>query len=458
MPISITCPSCGKRLKAKDSLAGRSVSCPSCHQKLVIPASKEKAGTYLLETEGQEKETPSAKRPTGDREESETERPPARPPRISKKSDPQGAPPSPPPLKSNEAPIWLRHLHWLLALALIPLVVSLLQKEDKDDFVSRLEETLEKAPPEVQSRVVRELKREDGSLDDVIKALPDEKLTGAFLGRKTWAHWGFAAVMAVVFMAFFMFLASDGSAVPAHLFGIGFFTATIGILLLILFQYAAEWSQGVWLHGRSIVVLLFYIVKFIGFSYRAAMDPENGFFLSFMGYTLGVGLCEEVCKALPLLWYYRRPSDQTWRGAFLWGLASGAGFGLAEAIMYAGNYYNGIQGVGIYPVRFISCVALHALWTGSVGITLNQRQSLIQGEMAWYEYIPPVFLIVAVPMILHGLYDTLLKKELNAGALIVAACSFLFLAFQISRLRGGDDRAATEELLREYQRRRIARS
>src|SRR5262249_20877134 len=157
--------------------------------------------------------------------------------------------------------------------------------------------------------------------------------------------------------------------------------------------------------------------------------PENGFFLSFIGYTCGVGLCEEVVKALPLFWIYRRGTEQTWRGAFLWGLASGAGFGIAEAIMYSGRYYNGIHGPEIYLVRFISCVALHALWTGSVGITLNQRQHLIQEDISWYEYIPRVVLIVGVPVILHGLYDTFLKKDINAGALAVAIGSFLWLAF-----------------------------
>jgi hypothetical protein len=109
-------------------------------------------------------------------------------------------------------------------------------------------------------------------------------------------------------------------------------------------------------------------------------------------------------------------------------------------------------------VRFISCVALHALWTGSVGITLNQKQELIQGEMNWYEYIPRLFVIVAVPMVLHGLYDTLLKKEMNAGALAIAVLSFLYLAFQISRLHGTDDKEAREAMLREYKRRRAAMS
>ena len=59
--------------------------------------------------------------------------------------------------------------------------------------------------------------------------------------------------------------------------------------------------------------------------------------MSFLGFTAGVGFCEEVCKAIPLLVYYREPNKQTWRGAFLWGLASGVGFGVAEGIMTSRN-------------------------------------------------------------------------------------------------------------------------
>jgi len=61
-------------------------------------------------------------------------------------------------------------------------------------------------------------------------------------------------------------------------------------------------------------------------------------------------------------------------------------------------------------------------------------------------------------MVLHGLYDTLLKKDMNGLALGVAILSFLFLAFQISRLHSEDDAEAREAMLREYKRRRAAMS
>jgi RsiW-degrading membrane proteinase PrsW (M82 family) len=351
----------------------------------------------------------------------------------------------PPVPAAEEFPLWRRHLHWLLVLALIPLALSVLGRDDgQDDFARRVRQTMEDATPEQREHALRAIATagdDEGALEAFFDALPDRKLAGAWLPRDSWLHWGLAAGAGALFMGFFLLLARRQTAEPLHLIAVGLFTATIGVLLLLAFQKLADWSQDVVLVGRSPVVILFYAVKFIGFSYRAALDPGNGFVLSFVGYTFGVGLCEELAKALPLIWLYRRPCDQGWRGAFVWGLVSGAGFGLAEAVMYAGGHYNGISGSTIYLVRFISCVALHAVWTGSVGITLNRRQELLHSCTSWYEWILPLLRVVAVPVVLHGLYDTLLKKGMDVGALAVAVLSFLLLAYQINRLHATDRQA-----------------
>lgn len=468
MAISLACSECGRRLKARDELAGKRLPCPNCRHELLIPEAEENVAGYLLQEEPPASSPPpSAIRPPT------SEQGPIVVRRRPQQSETKTRKPSSltlPPLTTNEPPLWLRHLHWLLVLALLPLAFSLLNRGDQEDFENRYAKTLEASPPDVQLRFwqlrekaegVREEDAEERvTLDDLLDILPKHKLIGAWLPRDSFAHWGFAAGSAVLFMTFFLLLASQKTANPAQLLAMGAFTATIGILLLLLLQTIANWTQGIWLRGGGIVVVIFYIVKLIGFSYQAALDPSNGFFLSFIGYTLGVGFCEEVCKALPLLWHYHNndTSSMRWRTAFLWGLASGAGFGIAEGIMYSSRYYNGISGADMYVVRFISCVALHALWTGSVAITLHQKQGLLHDAGSWYEYIPRLYLIVGVPMILHGLYDTLLKKDMNAIALGVAVLSFLFLAFQISRLHGEDDEEAQRAMLREYKRRRTAMS
>jgi RsiW-degrading membrane proteinase PrsW (M82 family)/predicted nucleic acid-binding Zn-ribbon protein len=462
MPISVTCTGCNKRFKGPDRLAGKTVGCPNCGARLSIPAPEEEEQPPVSDLEAEPPAVPES-------EAEEAGAPPPVSPRrpatggLTPRRSPQAKPAAAalPPLTTNDPPFWLRHLHWALVLALIPLALSLLYPASEEEPGERLKETLAQAPPEVQGRILQvlvDLDQGKGSEEDLFSVLPEQKFAGALLPRNSLMHWAFGLGAAVLFMSFLLVLSAQKTAAPQHLLGIGLFTATAGILFLLLVQVVAEWTQGRVIVGRSIVVLFFYILQFIGFSYRAALDPNNGFLLSFLGFTFGVGFCEEVCKALPLLWHYRHPNEQSWRGAFLWGLASGAGFGIAEGIMYSASFYNGVHGPGIYVVRFLSCVALHAVWTGSVAITLHQKQGLIQGEMSWYEYIPPLFLIVGVPMVLHGLYDTLLKKEMNALALGVAVLSFAFLAFQISRLGGADMEAAREALLREYRRRRAGLS
>ena len=262
---------------------------------------------------------------------------------------------------------------------------------------------------------------------------------------------GVAALATVAFLAFMMFLASGGSANPSHVLFVGLVTATVGVGFLFLVQVLAAVTDGHVIVGRSILVLIFYILKFIAFSYSAASDPDNGFLLSFLGFTFGVGLCEELIKAIPLFWHRDDDGGKNWRGLLIWGLASGVGFGIAEGILYSSRYYNGISGPGTYAVRFISCVALHAIWTGSVAITLFLRRDLFEKVGTWHDWIGPILFVIGVPMVLHGLYDTCLKKDMNGVALIVAVASFGYLAFLCSRLSGEDDEAAKRAMLLRIQ-------
>ena len=323
----------------------------------------------------------------------------------------------------------------------MPLAFSVLQPRG-DDVERRIEQTLQHAPPEVRAWVDGLAAAGKLTEDDLFGALPGGKIDGALLPRDTLAHWIYAALAAVAFWALILSLFPHERKNASHLFLVGLFTGTIGILFLLAVQYAAAATQGVWIRGNGIVTILFYIVKFIGFSYSAANDPNRGFALSFLGFTCGVGLCEELCKALPLIYHVRRGGRMGWRGACAWGLASGVGFGLSEAIMYSAHHYNGIGSAQIYVVRFVSCVTLHALWTAAVGVTLWKCQEQIQGHLDWAEFCPPLLRIVAMPMVLHGLYDTLLKKDMDVWALAVGAATFAWLAWTVESTRGTEEVSA----------------
>jgi RsiW-degrading membrane proteinase PrsW (M82 family) len=218
---------------------------------------------------------------------------------------------------------------------------------------------------------------------------------------------------------------------------VGTFTATIGILFLLAVQWVAEWTQGRIMYGRSVLVIFFYIAKFIGYSYHAALDPRTNFFISCMGFTFGVGMCEELVKALPLLVHYRNHESAhlSWRAACLIGLISGVGFGVSEAITYSSDFYNGILGGETYLVRFISCVALHAAWSGAAAIFIYKHQNLLQAAESVWGVMGDSVMLVSAPMVLHGLYDTLLKKDYHVLGLVTALLSFLWLAWQIETAR-----------------------
>lgn len=473
MTLSVRCPACGAGHKAPERAAGKTLACMNCRAPMIVPSPEPiDPAAILLQDDDASPRPTSAATATTEKPASETNAGAEEPSPVSKpvpssarrKKSKAVNVASLPPLTSNDPPLWRRHLHWLLVLALIPLVVSLLDKSEETSTKERikeglkgLDESLEHASPAERERIKQQLENAD-SLDDILTIFPEHRLPGAFLSRSSLGHLLMAAIAIVIYMTFFMFLASDGSAVPWQVLLVGLFTATIGVGFLLLVQLLASLTHGRVLIGFNVVALFFLILKFIAFSYGAAADPENGFILSFLGFTLGVGLCEEVVKSIPLFWHRSTESGRNWRGMLIWGLASGAGFGIAEGIMYSGRYYNGVVGLDTYLVRFLSCVALHSIWSGSVAILLYQRRDLFTGLDSWYEWIWPTLFVVGVPAVLHGLYDTCLKKDMNGIALLVAFASFGYLAFLFSRLQTGDDEAANEAMLREYKRRKASMS
>ncbi|MCE9584003.1 MAG: PrsW family intramembrane metalloprotease, partial [Planctomycetes bacterium] len=354
---------CGYETQAPPRFAGKTVKCPKCGRLVKVP------DELKLEFEKTPEEI-AAESAAARRAEYAAANP--APASIEVESPGVVAPapaaeipstPPPPRIPAAKRPAFLR---WILAAALIPLAMSI---ASKDDFKERFTQTLEHNPDALKN-VTEETTREE-----LLDRLPGHRIEGAYAAEDSKIHWMFALMAAAAFWGFLHFAYPRGNASPGGLWGIGLFTGTVGIFLLLAVQWCAAFSGGTRIWGRGIVAIIMLILKFIGFSYNAALNPENGFLLSMFGFTFGVGLCEELCKAIPLLWSFRRARQLPGRqamveildlnGAVTWGLAAGIGFGVSEGIHYAGGQYNGISTGGIYVVRFVSCVALHAAWSGA---------------------------------------------------------------------------------------------
>lgn len=424
----VQCPSCERKLKIPVELAGRSVACPACKTSLRIPA----PSSTPLATELARAPLPS---------ESSRQNVPDNAPRVSSQSTAvKTAPRSSLGSKSKEKKSTLpqrpagsrpRLLYFLFALTLVPLALQTFVSNE-DDLEQRLIRTVSGKPdlgPQLEAAE---------SDEEFFGLLPGGRVEGAHLPRETWMHWFYALLATAFFLALVFLLFERGHSSLSHLLLMVAVTSTVGIISLLMFQWLAEVSQGVWVHGRGIIVLLFYVVKFIGFSYHSALNPENGFWQSFMGFTFGVGLCEELTKLLPTLGLIATKGKANWRAACVLGLASGIGFGVAEGIMYSASYYNGLMTGDIYLTRFFSCVSLHAVWAASAAVLAALRwQSFDTSEVS--DQIVNILIVLGVPAILHGLYDTLLKRDMPGYALVTAVASFIWLIILVERARSTDE-------------------
>ena len=461
MAITFRCE-CGKELRARDELAGKKARCVGCGAVFRIPEPAIIVAPAQFDDEDQDDDDgnpygvlepePRAVAPQPIASASSTFHPTpsdgAKPTRFR----PAGPTPSAPGVGSASRPkakkprakarasgrqgsaTILEYSYALLILALIPLIFSLLGKPDSVDMEERFARTIAAATPEERARIEAELAGDSIDLEKALAALPGHRLAGAHLARDTAVHWMYAAIATAGFLLLLSLCFSVERAHPVHLFGVGIFTSTAGILILLLVQFCAMIRLG-GIRGGGVVLIIWLIMMFIGWSYESANDPETGFLLSAFGFTFGVGLCEEFTKAIPMFFWFRRYSEVGWRGACLWGLASGIGFGIAEGVMYSSRYYNGISGGEIYLVRFVSCVALHAMWAGSVGIAIARRVDEYEAIEDAAGFGLFAVKVMAVPMVLHGFYDTLLKKDMNGWALVVALLSFGWLAWHIELAR-----------------------
>ncbi|MBF2074809.1 MAG: PrsW family intramembrane metalloprotease [Synechococcales cyanobacterium C42_A2020_086] len=234
-------------------------------------------------------------------------------------------------------------------------------------------------------------------------------------------------------------------------------------LLVNLLAEQASLAQVAWLIGIYYAciwgIVLYYLIRPVEFSWRNTLQcvlfttfigipllllfqrvpPFNtlyhalsgGILFRLVGFIFGVGVLEEICKALPVYLLLVRPQKiKDPLTAAFYGAMSGLGFAIAEGAAYSLRYAFGLSrgqlGLGSYvaanTIRFVSLPLFHAILAGIVGyfmglavINPSRRNAIL-------------FIGVAIAAILHGLYNTFaggIPALLIVGFTIVLFVSYL---------------------------------
>lgn len=472
MTITFACPHCARSLKAKAALSGKRVRCPQCQQPVAVPTASttvdEPEDDWLsdpAETSGSsaamesppdaattssDEEFPDLSEflPQGKAAATDEDGLPLLPPVRTKRRSASSAPgefvrpigaggdarpvkprtgPTPAPVVEVEKThhVWGPGPHWFVLLMFIPLALTILWPGK-----SLIERLLEQ--PEVLDKI--QGLRGIHDLDELCAQLPGHRIPGAHLARESSLHWVYGGAALFGYWGLLCYFRRNSSAGAGRLLGTMVLTGTVGIVILLLFQVLAISLADLHIRGRGIITAILRLMQFIGYSYHCALDPETSLLGSMLGFTCGVGFCEELCKAMPIVFYLRGADKTNWQGAFLMGLASGIGFGVSEGIDYSGNYYNGVQPGGIYLVRFLSCVALHAVWSSGIALLMYSNQDYVDEFFSFEGFLMFLVQYLLVAMLLHGLYDTLLKKDYEIAALLTALASFGWWLWVLGRV------------------------
>ncbi|VEP14684.1 conserved membrane hypothetical protein [Hyella patelloides LEGE 07179] len=190
------------------------------------------------------------------------------------------------------------------------------------------------------------------------------------------------------------------------------------------------------------IPLLIFVQQIPPFSFLYAAINSSNVISKLIGYVLGVGVLEELCKGFPIYLFLLNPGKlkEPLTSAF-YGAMSGLGFAIAEGVhyslIYAKNVSVGNLGITdhilLTTIRFISLPLIHAIWAGIVGYFIGLAAINPSRKK------PIIFIGVAISAVLHGVYNTFSN---NAIGLIVMAFSILLF---VTYLRN------SKEMIREMQ-------
>lgn len=163
----------------------------------------------------------------------------------------------------------------------------------------------------------------------------------------------------------------------------------------------------------AVQILMFFVwslgINRLNFFY--ALVENEGFLSNSLGYVLGVGVTEELVKAIPLILVANRSKvplvPQT---MVFYGVMCGIGFGVYEGVEYQMEVnrqldYNTSFFMNI--ARLTSLPFFHSMCSGLAGYFISF--AVLKPRYRQFLY----FLAIALPAVMHGLYDTFAESVLS---------------------------------------------
>lgn len=162
---------------------------------------------------------------------------------------------------------------------------------------------------------------------------------------------------------------------------------------------------------------------------------EKPFPVDGIGFIFGVGLTEETVKILPLIylaWKAKEPLvPQT---LVFYGLISGLAFGVYEGVEYQLQVNSELEYTASHYMNILRLTSLpfiHAIWCGIGGYFLAFAK--LYPRYRWSLYV----LMIGVPMLLHGLYDTFCSTDNFLLSFIAVAITVISVILLMLYLRNG---------------------
>ncbi len=144
--------------------------------------------------------------------------------------------------------------------------------------------------------------------------------------------------------------------------------------------------------------------------------PEGSIEYALFTAFLVAGLCEELCKFLLLRLgsWKNRNFDYRFDG-IVYGVAVAVGFALLENVMYVAQ-----GGLETALMRGVLAVPLHAFCGVFMGIFYGAaKKNSIMGQRG--KLRGSIFMALIVPMLIHGIYDTLAFMQTETASLLLLA-------------------------------------